>query len=270
MTRPLAVLAVLAAVARARRSRRGAAARHLPLAAAAVLQRGDREPHPAWGAIYTVDGYDDQCGAAQRAPLVGLATPNPDGTIGFGLHVVTVPGGRGVHIDARITLPSGSGSWTDSAGNSGTFAFGATTGGSPRPAPPAPARRDHSHHLRAAARRRVPGAWHVRHRGDSGVEHRHADDVASRGRRRSGPARSPFPAWDDVNIGTHSTAFGLNTVASRTATASPAGVDSAAHRNRQHGVRPNAQANGELQHGIRRDHASGSEFLAGRGRCDKR
>ena len=34
------------------------------------------------GAVYTLDGYDDQCGAPQRAPLVGLATPNPDGSIG--------------------------------------------------------------------------------------------------------------------------------------------------------------------------------------------
>ena len=42
---------------------------------------------------------------AARAPLVGLATPNPDGTIGFGLNVVTVPGGRGVQIDARILCP---------------------------------------------------------------------------------------------------------------------------------------------------------------------
>ncbi len=84
--------------------------------------------------IYTLDGYDDQCGAPQRAPLVGLATPNPDGTIGFGLHVVTVPGGRGVQIDARITLAALGGSWSDSAGNAGAFAFGASTGGSPRPA----------------------------------------------------------------------------------------------------------------------------------------
>ena len=87
------------------------------------------------GGVYTADGYDDQCGAPQRAPLVGLGTPNPDGTIGFGLHVVTVPGGRGVQIDARITLAALGGSWTDSAGNSGTFAFNANTGGSPRPAP---------------------------------------------------------------------------------------------------------------------------------------
>jgi hypothetical protein len=71
------------------------------------------------GAVYTLDGHDDPCGAAQRAPLVGTATLNPDGRIGFGLHVVTVPGGLPVSIDARITLPTLSGQWTDSAGNSG-------------------------------------------------------------------------------------------------------------------------------------------------------
>ena len=85
------------------------------------------------GGIYTLDGYDDQCGAAERATLVGLATPNPDGTIGFGLNVVT-PGGSPVHVDAKITLPSLGGTWRDSAGNTGLFVFGANTGGSPRPA----------------------------------------------------------------------------------------------------------------------------------------
>jgi hypothetical protein len=91
------------------------------------------------GAVYTVDGYDDQCGAAQRAPLVGLATPNPDGSIGFGLNVVTVPGGRGVQIDARIALATLSGTWSDSAGNSGPFAFNGSSAGIPRPAPATPA-----------------------------------------------------------------------------------------------------------------------------------
>ena len=91
------------------------------------------------GALFTIDGYDDQCGAGQRALLVGVATQNPDGTIGFGLHIVTVPGGRGVDIDARIGLPSLSGPWSDSAGNSGTFAFNSRTGGLPRPLPTIPA-----------------------------------------------------------------------------------------------------------------------------------
>jgi hypothetical protein len=90
------------------------------------------------GGLFTLDGFDTQCDAGQRAPLVGVATPNPDGSIGLGLHVVTVPGGRGLQIDARIDLSSGSGAWTDSAGNRGTFALGASTGGSPRPAPTVP------------------------------------------------------------------------------------------------------------------------------------
>ena len=90
------------------------------------------------GALYHVDGYDDQCGAGQRAPLVGLATPNPDGSIGFGLNIVTVPGGRNVHVDARIDLGTLSGPWSDSAGNSGTYAYNGAAGGSPRPAPTVP------------------------------------------------------------------------------------------------------------------------------------
>lgn len=91
------------------------------------------------GALYTAQGFDDQCGAPQRAPLVGTLVPNPDGSIGFGLHVVTVPGGRGLQVDARISIATLGGTWTDSAGNAGTFAFGAATGGNPRPAPTIPA-----------------------------------------------------------------------------------------------------------------------------------
>ena len=52
------------------------------------------------GAVYTLDGTDDQCGAAQRAPLVGLATPNPDGTIGFGLNIVALRRPGSVHARA--------------------------------------------------------------------------------------------------------------------------------------------------------------------------
>ena len=91
------------------------------------------------GGVYTLDGYDNQCGATQRAPLVGLATPNPDGTIGLGLHIVTVPGGRSVHVDARLTLATLGGNWSDSAGNSGSFVFNGQAAGSPRPAPTIPA-----------------------------------------------------------------------------------------------------------------------------------
>lgn len=87
------------------------------------------------GGIYTLDGFDDQCGAAQRAPLVGIATPNPDGTIGFGLNIVTVPSGRSVHVESRVSLGSLGGPWTDSAGNSGTLVFNGAAAGAARPAP---------------------------------------------------------------------------------------------------------------------------------------
>ena len=85
------------------------------------------------GAVYRLDGYDDQCNAAERAVLVGLATFNPDGSIAFGLNLVTA-GGQPVHVEAKITLPSLGGTWRDSAGHSGPFVFGADTGGSARPA----------------------------------------------------------------------------------------------------------------------------------------
>lgn len=87
------------------------------------------------GATFTLDGFDDQCGGAQRANATGTASFNPDGTIGLGINVVTSPGGAPVHIAARVNLSNYSGPWQDSAGNAGTFAFGVATGGSPRPTP---------------------------------------------------------------------------------------------------------------------------------------
>jgi hypothetical protein len=91
------------------------------------------------GAIYTLDGFDDQCGAAQKASIVGAAFLNPDGSVGMGLTTVIAPGGAPVHIDARIGIASLGGPWRDSAGNTGAFAFtpGPGTGGSPRPVGPA-------------------------------------------------------------------------------------------------------------------------------------
>ncbi len=164
------------------------------------------------GGIYTADGYDDQCGAPQRAPLVGLGTPNPDGTIGFGLHVVTVPGGRGVQIDARITLAALGGSWTDSAGNSGTFAFNGNTGGSPRPAP-------------SSGAGTIPGTFSLL--SDGGFVARGSISVGNLPASGAGtrmmwyPNKAAFrageltsaPLGSDGNIGSHSTAFGLNSAA---------------------------------------------------------
>ncbi|MEZ5284407.1 MAG: hypothetical protein R2712_06285 [Vicinamibacterales bacterium] len=84
---------------------------------------------------YTLNGYDDQCGAADRAPLTGLAAPNPDGSIGLGLTIVTAPGGAPVHVDARVSASGLSGSWNDSAGGTGAFVFGGAAPGTARPVP---------------------------------------------------------------------------------------------------------------------------------------
>ena len=89
------------------------------------------------GAQYQLDGTDDQCGAAQAASVRGLAFFNPTGLIGFGLTIITTPGGAPVHVDATISSATLSGEWRDSAGNSGSFVFtpGAAVPGAPRPLP---------------------------------------------------------------------------------------------------------------------------------------
>ena len=162
------------------------------------------------GAVYTMDGYDDQCGAQRRAPIVGLGTPNPDGTIGLGWNIVTTPGGRGVQVDARITLPSASGSWSDSAGNAGTLALGASTGGNARPLPSPAAG--------------IPAAFSLL--GDGGFVARGTASVGipatGAGRRMMWyPGRVAFRVglveggqWDEVNLGLGSTGMGYNVVAS--------------------------------------------------------
>ena len=88
------------------------------------------------GTQFQLTGTDDQCSAATQSSVVGLAFQNPNGAVGFGLTIVTSPGGVPVHVDATITLATLGGTWRDSAGNSGALVF--TTGagsGVPRPVP---------------------------------------------------------------------------------------------------------------------------------------
>jgi hypothetical protein len=88
------------------------------------------------GGSFTLDGFDDQCGAAQRAAVAGTAFPNPDGSIGIGLAIVTAPGGTPLSVSATIAMSTISGAWRDSAGGSGTFVFSpSTASGTPRPVP---------------------------------------------------------------------------------------------------------------------------------------
>ena len=160
--------------------------------------------------VYTLDGTDDQCGSNTRAPLTGVATPNPDGSIGFGMHLVTSPGGHGVQVEARISLSSLSGEWSDSDGNRGTFAFGQRTGGQPRPLP---------------ATTVIPTT--IRLRADGGLVAAGAIDTGTIPASGAGtrmmwfPKKAAFRAgstsgdvWDEPKTGAFSVAMGNDTVAS--------------------------------------------------------
>ena len=165
------------------------------------------------GPIYRLEGTDDQCGnGADAASVTGTAFPNADGTIGFGLNIVTAPGGRPVHVDADINLGTFGGTWRDSAGGAGTFALtpGAGTGGSARPLPSTAS---------------IPGAFLLRHDGGfvaGGTQGIGGIPVSGTGARSMWyPGKAAFRAgavidtqWDDVNVGLRSTAFGDSTIAS--------------------------------------------------------
>lgn len=85
---------------------------------------------------YTVDGNDNQCGSGTLAAATGQVHINPNGTVGVDFAIITTPSGKAVHVAAAISPANGSGTWTDSVGNSGTFALGANTPGLPvRPFP---------------------------------------------------------------------------------------------------------------------------------------
>lgn len=85
---------------------------------------------------YTIDGFDSQCGAAKRASIVGMLHIDPDGTVGMDFTIVTAPSPRGLHVSASISPATGSGNWSDSVGNSGTFVLGgAAPNLPPRPLP---------------------------------------------------------------------------------------------------------------------------------------
>lgn len=89
---------------------------------------------PAGG--WVLDGNDDQCGIVSRASAIGVATFNGGGNVTLSFSIVTAPSGKPVHVSAVVSPTTGSGTWTDSVGNSGTFAFfGATPGLPVRPLP---------------------------------------------------------------------------------------------------------------------------------------
>lgn len=85
---------------------------------------------------FTLQGTDDQCGAVNKAGAFGIASFNASGNVTANFTVVTAPGAKPVHVSAVISVATGGGTWTDSAGNTGTFVLGgAATGLPPRPIP---------------------------------------------------------------------------------------------------------------------------------------
>ena len=169
------------------------------------------------GGVYRLEGTDNQCGGGRdQAAVQGLAFPNSDGTIGFGLTIVTAPGGAPVHVDAEIALATLSGTWRDSANGTGTFAFtsGPGSGGSPRPAP--------SSAIPTAIRLLNDGGFVAGGAQGAGVI------PASGGGTRMmwHPAKAAFRAgyvgseqWNEANVGLGSFASGLDTRASGHASA---------------------------------------------------
>lgn len=87
------------------------------------------------GGNYTLDGYDNQCGAGTRAAVVGMAVPNPTGSVTIGFTIVTPPSAVPVHVTTAINLATLGGDWSDDQGHAGTFVFtpSGSASGPPRP-----------------------------------------------------------------------------------------------------------------------------------------
>lgn len=88
---------------------------------------------------FVLDGVDDQCGAANKASAIGVASFNQSGNVTLNFTIVQAPSAQPLHVSAVVSVGTGSGTWTDSLGNTGTFAFFGNTAGLPaRPVPIAP------------------------------------------------------------------------------------------------------------------------------------
>ncbi len=85
---------------------------------------------------FRLEGTDNLCGAAAPGSALGLATFNADGSVGLNFSIVVPPDARTVHVSAQVSPASGAGTWRDSAGHAGAFAFAQNAGGlPPRPLP---------------------------------------------------------------------------------------------------------------------------------------
>lgn len=103
---------------------------------------------------FTLDGSDAQCGAAKKASAFGIGVFNADGTVGLNFTIV-LPNNGSVDVAASVSPADGQGTWSDSVGNTGTFAFSGATAG-------LPVRPDGSVYFRAAGHEAAPVGQNVR------------------------------------------------------------------------------------------------------------
>lgn len=91
------------------------------------------------GNVFTLAGFEEQCGGNPRLPVSGVAIVQTNGDIWMGLTTI-FDFGNGLHT--RATLNSSlSGTWRDNANQSGTFVFNPGAGpfvGGPRITPIVP------------------------------------------------------------------------------------------------------------------------------------
>jgi hypothetical protein len=165
------------------------------------------------GAVFTLDGFDEQCGGNPRQPVHGIAVPQPNGTVVIGLTVVSLPGPtESVTLQAVVDMGTISGTWHDSAGSTGPFVFspGGTSGG-PRPGP-------------VSSTSPIPSTFALLPDGGflaGGVLGQgFVPDSGPGARMMWYPKKAAFragyvdgPLWDDPNIGVYSASFGRNTAA---------------------------------------------------------
>jgi len=74
-----------------------------------------------YGGVYSLVGYEEQCGGNPRLPVYGTAMLQADGTIWMGLTTI-FPFGHGLHTQATL-FPSLSGVWRDNGNQSGNLVF---------------------------------------------------------------------------------------------------------------------------------------------------
>lgn len=85
---------------------------------------------------FTLDGFEDQCGASSKASAIGVGTFTATGALTLNFTIVTAPSGKPVHVSAVVSTATGHGAWSDSVGNTGTFVMGGAAPGLPvRPLP---------------------------------------------------------------------------------------------------------------------------------------